>query len=103
MNSYYTNIMNIISKLNVNDGIINEDDYKLILDYLNETSFSPIFFNDDDNDGVYRSNGEYGSKYVLAFYEDGYEKSDEEKIFSYIKHTNKLLVMKLYNIIDNNG
>lgn len=92
------NIYNKLGGLNVNDEIYtgtNEDGD--IFNYL-KYSLKDKAFNLDKFDPV----GKYSfaeiekPNYLLAVYHGGYE-SDEE-LLKYIKHTNKLLIMRLYKL-----
>ena len=93
------NIYNKLGGLNVNDEIYtesNEEDGD-IFNYL-KYSLNDKTFNLDRFDPV----GKYyfaeieKPNYLLAVYHGGYE-SDEE-LLKYIKHTNKLLIMRLYKL-----
>ena len=91
-------IYNKLGGLNVNDEIYTQsNDNGDIFNYL-KYSLSGNTFNLDKFDPV----GKYyfaetgKPNYLLAVYHGGYE-SDEE-LLKYIKHTNKLLIMRLYKL-----
>lgn len=116
-------VLDILGNINVNDNeILNNDSIfpsffkKMDELYGNNGSTRQVIFSYASEIECYlptKPLHTYYPDYILAIYHDGYEKNEEDisfnqyaienggekkRIFSHVKHTNKLLIMKLYEI-----
>jgi hypothetical protein len=91
-------IYEILGNMNVNDDITEKRIDNDIFNYLffKLKNQQMVFDYYEPNEKYYWTTLSKKPGYVLAIYHGGYE-SDEE-FWKYIKHTNKLLIMRLYKL-----
>lgn len=91
-------IYEILGKMNVNDNISETEVNDDIFNYLNfKLKDQQIVFNNyEPNEKFYWTILPEKPEYILAIYHGGYE--NDEGVWKYIKHTNKLLIMRLYKL-----
>ena len=94
------NIFEKISKIDVTDNAVEGYGGTFLFDYLfNEYKDNICKFKINGDNGRYEeTNLNKGRQYIIAIYHGSNIKSDDNNPFSYIKHTNKVLIMKVYNI-----
>ena len=104
-NSYNLTINKLcemIGNLNVNDGVFSDEKYKTIFEFLSGDKMPEFSFTQENDKLVgtinYQNNSGYDFEYVMAIYDGGCLKDENKTQFSYIKHTNKLLIIKLYRV-----
>ena len=96
-------IITQIGSINVNDDIVNQslfnDSITAQSIYKMLSSKTSLFVNfEDDENGNYVSNISKNAKYLIGIHHEATPKSDEDDSYSFIKHTNKLLVIKVYKL-----